>query len=83
VATSFNGHVPEDRSIAMAADIFAKIGDIKGESLDSRHRDEIEVLSWSWGVSQSGSIAHGGGGRGKRVSTISAPLITSTRRRRR
>jgi type VI secretion system secreted protein Hcp len=29
----------------MAADIFAKLGDIKGESLDSKHKDEIEVLS--------------------------------------
>src|SRR4051812_20554045 len=48
----------------MAADIFAKIGDIKGESLDSRHRDEVEVLAWSWGVAQSGSIVHGGGGSG-------------------
>jgi len=46
----------------MAADIFAKIGDIKGESLDSKHKDEIEVLSWSWGVSQSGSMSRGGGG---------------------
>jgi len=46
----------------MATDIFAKIGDIKGESLDSKHKDEIEVLSWSWGVQQTGTMAHGGGG---------------------
>jgi type VI secretion system secreted protein Hcp len=46
----------------MASDIFAKIGDIKGESRDAKHKDEIEVLSWSWGVSQSGSVTHGGGG---------------------
>ena len=46
----------------MASDIFAKIGDIKGESLDDKHKDEIEVLSWSWGVSNAGSMAHGGGG---------------------
>ena len=46
----------------MASNIFAKIGDIKGESLDSNHKDEIELLSWSWGVTQSGSMAHGGGG---------------------
>lgn len=46
----------------MATDIFAKVGDIKGESVDSKHKDEVEVLSWSWGVTQSGSIAHGGGG---------------------
>jgi|SRR5688572_12534220 type VI secretion system secreted protein Hcp len=49
----------------MAADIFAKIGDIKGESLDSKHKDELEILSWSWGVSNSGSISHGGGGGGE------------------
>jgi type VI secretion system secreted protein Hcp len=46
----------------VASDIFAKIGDIKGESLDDKHKDEIEVLSWSWGVSNAGSTAHGGGG---------------------
>ena len=46
----------------MATDIFAKIGDIKGESMDSKHKDAIEVLSWSWGVQQSGTMAHGGGG---------------------
>jgi type VI secretion system secreted protein Hcp len=46
----------------MAADIFAKIGDIKGESLDDKHKDEVEVLSWSWGVSQTGSSPSGGGG---------------------
>ena len=46
----------------MASDIFAKIGDIKGESLDSKHKDEVEILSWSWGVQQSGTMAHGGGG---------------------
>ena len=46
----------------MTSDIFAKLGDIKGESLDSKHKDEVEVLSWSWGVNQSGTIAQGGGG---------------------
>jgi type VI secretion system secreted protein Hcp len=46
----------------MASNIFAKIGDIKGESLDSKHKDEVEVLSWSWGVSNAGTIRTGGGG---------------------
>jgi type VI secretion system secreted protein Hcp len=46
----------------MASDIFAKIGDIKGESQDDKHKDEIDVLSFSWGVSQTGTLAHGGGG---------------------
>ncbi len=50
----------------MASDIFAKIGDIKGESLDDKHKDEIEVLSYSWGVTNAGSMAAGsGGGEGK------------------
>jgi type VI secretion system secreted protein Hcp len=50
----------------MAADIFAKLGDIKGESLDSKHKDEIEVLSYSWGVTNAGSMGSGtGGGEGK------------------
>jgi len=34
-----------------ASDIFAKLGDIKGESTDSKHKDWIDVLAWSWGAS--------------------------------
>ena len=50
----------------MASDIFAKIGDIKGESLDDKHKDEIEVLSFSWGVTNAGVVSPGGGaGAGK------------------
>ena len=51
----------------MASDIFAKIGDIKGESTDSKHKDEIEVLSFSWGVTNAAPAggAGGGGGAGK------------------
>ncbi len=46
----------------MATDIFAKIGDIKGESVDAKHKDEIEVLSFSWGVTNTGGMEIGGGG---------------------
>ena len=50
----------------MAIDIFAKIGDIKGESLDDKHKSEIEVLSYSWGVANAASVSTGGGhGAGK------------------
>jgi type VI secretion system secreted protein Hcp len=52
----------------MASDIFAKIGDIKGESLDDKHKDEVEVLSWSWGVSNGGSVASRGGSRTGKAS---------------
>ena len=47
----------------MASDIFAKIGDIKGESTDSKHKDEIEVLSFSWGVTNSAKIKGSGAGK--------------------
>ena len=47
----------------MAVDMFIQIGDIKGESKDKTHKGKIDVLAWSWGVSNSGS-AHVGGGAG-------------------
>ena len=54
----------------MASDIFAKLGDIKGESADSKHKDEIEVLSFSWGVTNGGSVVSGpGGGAGKATAS--------------
>jgi type VI secretion system secreted protein Hcp len=50
----------------MAADMFLKLDDVKGESKDSKHKEEIDVLAWSWGLSQSGSTHTGtGGGAGK------------------
>ena len=60
----------------MASDIFAKIGDIKGESLDSKHKDEIEVLSFSWGVTNTGAIATGGGGGPARRRSRISPSST-------
>jgi type VI secretion system secreted protein Hcp len=50
----------------MAADIHLKLGDFKGESTDDKHKDEIDVESYSWGASNPGSMARGaGGGTGK------------------
>jgi type VI secretion system secreted protein Hcp len=50
----------------MAVDMFITIGDIKGESIDDKHKDQIEVLSWSWGMTQTGTSHAGqGGGIGK------------------
>ena len=66
----------------MAADIFAKLGDIKGESVDSKHKDEVEVLSWSWGVNRGTTPPAAEAAPAKQLSTISASRITSTRRRR-
>jgi len=52
----------------MAVDIFIKIGDIKGESMDKAHKDEIDVLNWSWGMAQSGNMHVGGGGGAGKVN---------------
>ncbi len=50
----------------MAVDMFLKLGDIKGEAKDDKHKGEIDVLAWSWGLSNAGSAHHGGGaGAGK------------------
>jgi len=45
-----------------AVDYFLKIDGVEGESTDDQHKGEIDVLSWSWGLTQTGTMAHGGGG---------------------
>jgi type VI secretion system secreted protein Hcp len=52
----------------MAVDMFLKIGGIEGESQDSVHINEIDLLAWSWGMSQSGSTHMGGGGGSGKVN---------------
>lgn len=37
----------------MAVDMFLKIDGIPGESQDAKHKDEINVLSFHWGVTQT------------------------------
>jgi type VI secretion system secreted protein Hcp len=50
----------------MAQDIFLKLNGIDGESQDASHKNEIEVLDWSWKISQNSSMHSGsGGGAGK------------------
>lgn len=48
-----------------AIDYFLKLDGISGESKDSKHKGEIEVLSFSFGASHSSGGAGGGGGAGK------------------
>ena len=38
-------------SALAAVDMFLKITDVQGESKDAVHKDEIDVLAWSWGAS--------------------------------
>ena len=50
----------------MAVDYFLKLDGVPGESTDDKHKDEIDVLSWSWGATQQGTFSgRGGGGAGK------------------
>jgi type VI secretion system secreted protein Hcp len=42
-------------------DYFLKIDGIAGESQDAKHKDEIELVSFSWGLTQAGGGAAGGG----------------------
>ncbi len=52
----------------MATDMFLRLGDIKGESKDQAHRDEIEISKWGWGMAQTGSMHSGGGGGAGKVN---------------
>ena len=47
-----------------AVDYFLLIEGIKGESSDTKHKETIEIESFSWGVSNPGSATHGAGGGG-------------------
>jgi type VI secretion system secreted protein Hcp len=50
----------------MNIDTHIKFDGVDGESNHQDHKGEIEVLSWSWGVSNASTAASGGGsGRGK------------------
>ena len=52
----------------MAIDQFIKFDGIEGEAKDSAHKNEVDVLAWSWGCTQSGSLAMAGGGGSGKVS---------------
>jgi type VI secretion system secreted protein Hcp len=48
-------------SLHAAMDMFLDIAGIPGESIDPVHTNQVDVLAWSWGMSNSG----GSGGTGK------------------
>ena len=51
----------------MPVEMFLKLAGIDGESTDAKHKGEIDVLAWSWGLSQEGGSPAGGGGGAGRV----------------
>ncbi len=66
----------------MAVDMFLKLGTIQGESADSKHKNEIDILSWNWGMTQSGTMHLAtGGGAGKasvRDIVFTKPICKAT-----
>ena len=68
----------------------AKSGVIKGESQDAAHPNEIEVVSWSWGMKARPALSHGAGAASgkaivnelkivKRIDSASTPLMCALR----
>lgn len=53
---------------AAAVDYFLKIDGIEGESTDKTHNGEIEILSFSWGETNAGTMTRGGGAGAGKVS---------------
>jgi type VI secretion system secreted protein Hcp len=52
----------------VAVDYFLQITGVEGESTDDKHKGWIDVDSWSWGETNSGSVSHGSGVGAGRVA---------------
>ena len=61
----------------MAADFFLEIDGIEGESTDDKLAKQVEILSWSWGASNSSKFDSGTGGGGRdRVNMQDLHVVT-------
>ena len=60
-------------------DYFLKIDGIQGESQDAKHKGEIELVSFAWGVDvASGGTEGGGGGAGRaRLEPFHFTMLTN------
>jgi type VI secretion system secreted protein Hcp len=45
----------------MAVDMFLKLETVNGESIDDSHKGEIDLLTWTFGATQTGTAQSGGG----------------------
>src|SRR5215472_12180825 len=59
----------------MAVDMFLKVDGVQGETKDTKHSKEIDIISWSWGVTNGGS-AHQGGGAGTGKVNVKDVTVT-------
>jgi type VI secretion system secreted protein Hcp len=60
------------------ADYFLQITGIAGESKEAKHKDWIDVLSWSFGESNPGSVATGGGASAGKVQMSDFNFMKAT-----
>jgi type VI secretion system secreted protein Hcp len=61
----------------MAVDYFLKLDGIQGESQDATHKDEIQIMSWSWGGSQTSSVSGTGGSGAGKVNLSDFNIMTN------
>ena len=59
-------------------DAFLKLDGIKGESADAKHKGEIDIESFSWGMAQTGVSATGGGGGAGKVKVHDISFVKKT-----
>jgi len=60
----------------MAIEYHLKFGSIKGESPATKHKEEIELLSWSWGASNPTTLV----GTGMSAGKVSMSDLSFTKR---
>jgi type VI secretion system secreted protein Hcp len=64
----WTARLQSQRSFIMAhVDYFLKLEGVDGESADKAKKGWIDLESWSWGASQSGTFSGGGGGGAGKV----------------
>jgi len=59
----------------MAVDMFLMLDGIKGESTDAKHKGEIDIESFSWGLAQTGSGHRGSGSGAGKVDVTDISIV--------
>lgn len=62
---------------AANSDYYLKIEGIEGESTDEMHKGQIEIMSYTWGMSNSGSMAASSGAGAGKTSFTSIRITTA------
>jgi type VI secretion system secreted protein Hcp len=61
----------------MAVDFFLKMDGVQGESQDANFKNQIQVLSFSWGASQVSSVGKTGGSGAGKVDLSDFSIMTN------